>query len=82
MRTTLDIDSPILEEIKSLQAHDKQSLGRLVSDLLASALAARNSTPQRETPPPIWISRSMRALVDLSDKDALYAAMDSKESER
>ena len=35
MRTTLDIDGPILRELKKLQIKEGKSLGRLVSDLLA-----------------------------------------------
>ena len=40
MRTTLDIDDPILKKLKAIQARDGRSLGRLVSDLLAQALSA------------------------------------------
>jgi hypothetical protein len=40
MRTTLDIDDPILKQLKDFQARDGRSLGRLVSDLLAQALSA------------------------------------------
>ena len=38
MRTTLDIDDPVLRELKRRQAREGKSLGRLVSDLLARAL--------------------------------------------
>ena len=79
MRTTLDIDAPILEELKGLQAREKKSLGRLVSDLLAGALAARTATSGDERAQPVWIARPMQALVDLADKETVYAAMNSKE---
>ena len=39
MRTTVDIDDPILAELKRLQKRDGRSLGRLVSDLLLQSLA-------------------------------------------
>ena len=35
MRTTIDIDYPILKELKRLARRERKSLGRLVSDLLA-----------------------------------------------
>ncbi|KAB2867691.1 MAG: antitoxin, partial [Burkholderiaceae bacterium] len=38
MRTTIDIDDPILKDLKRLQRREGKSLGRLVSDLLAQAL--------------------------------------------
>jgi hypothetical protein len=74
MRTTIDIDDPILKEIKRMQRREGRSLGRLVSDLLAHALAQTRRAP--ETAPPFrWIARPM-ARVDLGDKDALLDAMD------
>lgn len=45
MRTTLDIDEEILEIAKGLAAHRKQSLGRVVSDLLRRNLAAPGGGP-------------------------------------
>lgn len=75
MRTTIDIDDPILKDLKRLQRAQGKPLGRLVSDLLAKALA----DAKREQPPakPFeWISRPMGARVDLSDRDALLDAMD------
>lgn len=70
----MDIDAPILGELKALQAREGKSMGRLVSDLLARALkdeAVRDRAPSRE-----WIAKPMRARVDLLDKEALYRAMD------
>jgi len=45
MRTTLDIDGPILSELKALQEQEGKSLGRLVSDLLARALKEGTAAP-------------------------------------
>jgi hypothetical protein len=73
-RTTFDIDIPILKEIKSLQKKEHRTLGQIVSQLLSESLARRKAT--RKTPSFKWRSRSMRALVDLTDKEALYAILD------
>lgn len=77
MRTTLDIDDPVLKELKRRQRAEGKSLGKLASELLARALAE----PHKETAgaPFAWISRDMGARVDLADKEALYQAMDSPE---
>jgi hypothetical protein len=75
MRTTLDIDDPILKDLKRLQRREGKPLGRLVSDLLAQALAAARRT-SRPTPPFRWIAKPMRPRVDLADKHALLDAMD------
>ena len=74
MRTTIDIDDPILKEIKRLQRRENKSLGRLVSDLLAQSLALTR-TP-RGAPRFDWIAKPMGARVDLADKDALFDAIE------
>ncbi len=73
-RTTIDIEGPILREIKGLQKKEGRSLGKIISELLAEGLAQRRSG--RATPRLHWISRSMQALIDLSDKEALFEALD------
>jgi hypothetical protein len=44
-----------------------------IRELLAGALGRRRAS--RARPALRWISRPMRARVDLSDKDALYAVL-------
>lgn len=80
-RTTLDIDTPILRDLKRLQKREGKSLGRLVSDLLAGALHPRDV--RQPVPSSFrWISRSMRAQVDLTDKDAVHEALDRQDDHR
>jgi len=75
MRTTLDIDDPILEDLKRLQEREGKSLGRLVSDLLAMALGQMKSrkAPVRDFK---WISQPMGARVDLADQAAVITVME------
>ena len=75
MRTTIDIDDPILREVKAIHEREGRSMGAVVSELLAEALAGRR--PLRAKPPFRWTSRPMKALVDLADKDAVYAILDA-----
>jgi hypothetical protein len=75
MRTTVNIDDPILKELKAVQKKEGKSLGRLISDLLAQALGERKSA-QRPARSAVWISKPMGARIDLSDREALYEAMD------
>jgi Arc/MetJ family transcription regulator len=76
MRTTIDIDDPILREVKAIHEAESRSMGAIVSELLADALARRRASarPARAFR---WASRPMRALVDLTDKDAVHAALDA-----
>jgi hypothetical protein len=74
-RTTLNLDTPLLEELKALQKRQRKPLGALVSELVAEALAQRSrrsSTPRKLR----WTSRAMGARIDVSDKEALHAALD------
>jgi hypothetical protein len=78
MRTTIDIDDPILREVKAIHEQEGRSIGAVVSELLAEALAGRR--PSRAKPSFRWRSRPMKALVDLGDKDAVYAVLDDEKS--
>ena len=74
-RTTVDIDAPLLRDLKRLQKREGQSLGRLVSDLLGEALGERQA--RRPEPPAFeWRSRPMAARIDLADRDAVQGALD------
>ena len=79
MRTTLDIDAPVLDELRRLQKREGGTLGSLASRVLAEGLARR----ARRTPKPAfkWTARSMGAMVDLADKDAVHALLDGPDDE-
>jgi hypothetical protein len=72
MRTTIDLDDDVLRALKRRQREEQKTLGQLVSELLAQALAA-------EPRPPVdirWETADLRPRVDLDDKDAVWAALD------
>jgi hypothetical protein len=73
-RTTINIDDPILNEIKDLQKKEGGAIGKIVSQLLAEALVRRKTTESK--PKLKWITRPMHARLDLADKDAVYAILD------
>ena len=81
-RTTLNIDTPLLEELRKLQKREGKPLGEMVSELVAEALAYRASRRHSRSRELSWITRSMGARIDISDKEALYAAMDSDRETR
>ncbi len=78
MRTTLDIDDPILREVKAIHEREGRSIGAVVSELLAEALARRR--PSRPRPSFRWTARPMKHLVDLADKETVYAVLDADQS--
>lgn len=78
MRTTLDIDEPILRELKTLAKRERKSLGRMASDLLAQALRTGNHATDAKHAAGSWISKPMGAKLNLADSEALYSAIDGE----
>ncbi len=77
MRTTIDLEAPVLEELKRVQQEEGVSLGKLASRLLADALDFRRkkiTKPSKLS----WNTGRMGALIDLTDKDAVYRALDQR----
>lgn len=78
-RTTIDIEDPILRDLKALQKREGKSLGKLISELLAEVLNQRQRTERAESPRFRWNEAPMDALVNLEDKDAVWRALDEAE---
>jgi hypothetical protein len=79
VRTTLDIEGPVLKDLRALAAREGGTLGGVASRLLTEALAARRSAQ----PAPrsfAWKAKPMASRVDLEDKDALYANLDAPDA--
>jgi hypothetical protein len=73
-RTTIDIDAAVLRDLERRKRREGKTLGRLVSELLAGALAAGDESLR----PLEWETRPMRARVDLEDKEAVSRALDER----
>lgn len=72
MRTTIDLDDDILRALKRRQREEGKSLGQLVSELLAQAMAAK----PRVRVDVSWATADLRPRVGLDDKDAVWAVLD------
>jgi len=72
-RTTIDLDPTVLRALKARQRREGKTLGRLVSELLTTAMEADEES--RPPMPLAWSSRSMGALVDLEDPEAVRRAL-------
>ena len=70
----MDIEDPVLKELRALQKREGTTLGALVSRLLAQALAQRRRP--RPTTGLAWTARPMTARLDLADKEAVCAELD------
>ncbi|MDX2021895.1 MAG: hypothetical protein SF187_16780 [Deltaproteobacteria bacterium] len=74
-RTTVNIEDPLLEELKAIGKEENASLSDVVSEALALGLAARKKA--KKAPPAFkWVSQPLEPMVNLKDKDALANALD------
>ena len=76
-RTTVNLDALVLRDLKRLQKRERKPLGRLISESLAQALRSPRSAESANMRF-AWTSRPMRARVDLTDKEAVQAALNAE----
>jgi plasmid stability protein len=75
MKTTLNIDDTVMARLKREAARQ----GRTMSELVEAALRASFQAPRQTSDlPPLPTMRSGGALVDISDRDLLYQAMEGR----
>ena len=72
----MDIDDPVMEELRAIQKAEGRSLGQIVSTLLAESLKGTVTSKARTDL--LWKSAPMQARVDLSDKEALHRILDKR----
>jgi hypothetical protein len=71
-RTTVNLDSSVLRELKRRARAEAKSLGDVVSELVGPALAERHAPRRRLR----WNAAAMgRPKVDLEDKEAVRQAL-------
>ena len=77
-RTTINIDEPIMRELKRLQRTEGRPLGALVSELLSEGLSRRRRNGDSLPQPFQWNAKSMQAHVNLADKEAVQVLLDEE----
>jgi hypothetical protein len=77
MRTTIDLDASVVQQLKQRSRRTGKSMGQIASELLARSLhdADRGAAA---APRLAWIARDLGLpRIDLEDKEAVRAALDS-----
>ncbi len=75
MKTTLNIDDTVMAELKREAARQ----GRTMSEMVESALRLLLRSPKKHGDlPPLPSFNGGRELVDISDRNALYDAMEGR----
>lgn len=77
MKTTLNIDDSVMERLKAEAARRGTTMSALVEEGLRRILEEpRGDAMERSWDPPTWQGGQLR--VDISNRDVLYAAMESE----
>jgi len=77
MRTTIDLDPSVLEELRRRSRRAGKTMGQLASELLARSLR-QEQAEQKPAPRLAWIARDLgRPNVDLEDKEAVRAILET-----
>ena len=79
MRTTIDLDPTVVNELKRRSKGAGKSMGQLASELLATSLKEQAGRP-RDSGGLTWIAKDLgRPYVDLEDNDAVRTLLDARE---
>lgn len=78
MKTTLNIDDSVMQRLREEAARRGTTMSALVEAGLRRVLAPEVAA-ERDDPPPLPTWNSGGFLVDISDRDALYRAMEEDE---
>jgi plasmid stability protein len=80
-RTTLDVDTTVLTQLRVRAAEEGKSMGQVASEMLAPALAKSESG--QKSRPLRWTSKKMgMPKLDLEDKETLWLSLDREQLER
>ena len=75
MKTTLNIDDTVMAQLKREAARQRRTMSELVETALRGLF---RSQKKREDVPSLPTFHSGGALVDISDRDALYQSMEGR----
>ena len=78
MKTTLNIDETVMRRLREEAARRGTTMSALVEAGLRRVLADPGDARKAPSLPPLPSWRSGGARVDISDRDALYAAMEGR----
>ena len=78
MKTTLNIDDSVMQRLREEAARRGTTMSALVEAGLRRVLAEPEAARQPEVLPPLPSWNGGGELVDISDRDALYRAMEEE----
>jgi hypothetical protein len=77
MRTTLNLPDALMDEVRAQAVAQGRTVTSLVVEGLRTVLGSSQSSVDRTPSLPAYGNPNGRSLVDLTDRDAVWAALDA-----
>ena len=81
MRTTVDIDAPLLLDVKRLQKQEGKTQGQVINELLSAGLRGRSAKPLKRRRLN-WPAKAMGQRIEIDDREALWALLSEEEAQK
>jgi plasmid stability protein len=78
MRTTMNLPDSLMSQVRLQADRDHRTVTSLVEQALRELLARDRNVSESDPPLPTYGAPGSRQLVDIDDRDALYAALDAE----
>ena len=78
MRTTITIDLPLMRKIRDIIHRERKTFKQVIQELLTLGVTARSRREATSSPFRHWHSKNMGPLIDYTDKESLYKALDRR----
>ena len=78
MRTTMNLPDSLMQKVRERADSTHRTVTSLVEQALRELLASDEDQRESEEALPTYASPSTRPLVDIDDRDQLYAALDAE----
>ena len=80
MRTTMNLSDSLMQQVRKRAESDRRTVTSIVEQALRELLARDEGVPEKDGPLPTYGVPGSHPLVDIDDRDALYAALDAEHS--
>jgi hypothetical protein len=81
MRTTMNLPDSLMQQVRKRADSDHRTVTSLVEQALRELLTRDHDERERDEVLPTYGAPGSRAVVDIDDRDALYAALDAERPE-
>jgi hypothetical protein len=80
MRTTMNLPDSLMMQVRRRAERDRRTVTSVVEQALRELLARDEGVPGKDDLLPTYRAPGSHPLVDIDDRDALYAALDAERS--